>query len=473
MISFRSRSSVSGYPATPAQSRKTETQVVLRSRLRSGRRPPSRPRWCRWVVCVALATLVGSGTSLPWASAATPTLDRADAAAGWLARQMVEGERFESVFDGVTFPDQGLVADAVMAFAAAGVADDAAGRATSWLTKPDILSGYVGDGSTSSYAGAHAKLLLVAEVRGVDPTSFGGVDLVERLAARLTPSGRYQDLSGFGDFSNGITQSLAVIAMTRRPGGAPAAAVNFLAASQCPDGGFPQTFGADPCTSSVDVTGFAAQAMAAAGRFTDANQALDFLVGAQAPSGGFGTPANANSTGLAVSALAAGGRAADSAAVTRGADFIRSLTVGCEGPAEHRGAVAYDATGFFQDTAPRATAQAILGLAQTGLADLHRGNAVSDSPVLSCPSTGSTPSTTPSSVAPVLPSIPTAATAPPSTSAVPVQVLSGAAVNAAVTRAPLARTGSPTGPLALLGLFLIAVGVAVRTGARPRPLPRP
>ncbi|RQX27337.1 peptidase, partial [Micromonospora chalcea] len=76
-----------------------------------------------------LALLCGVLAALTLTTPAVAAPDRAaltrpEAAAGWLARQLVDGERFEAVFDGVAYPDQGLTLDAVFAFAAAGVADD-------------------------------------------------------------------------------------------------------------------------------------------------------------------------------------------------------------------------------------------------------------------------------------------------------------------------------------------------------------
>ncbi|WBB54686.1 hypothetical protein [Verrucosispora sp. WMMD573] len=112
---------------------------------------------------------------------------RSDAAAGWLARQLVDGERFEAVFDGVAYPDQGLTLDAVFAFAAGGVADDFGAQALAWATRPDVRDGYIGDGTTEAYAGATAKLALAVAVHGGDPTDVGGVGLIARLDLLQAP----------------------------------------------------------------------------------------------------------------------------------------------------------------------------------------------------------------------------------------------------------------------------------------------
>jgi hypothetical protein len=333
----------------------------------------------RFVLAVAMLCGIGL-VAAPAATAATTS--KTDAAAGWLARQLIDGERFEADFGGQKFPDQGLTIDAVFAFAAAGVSDTNAGKAIAWLAKPEITTGYVGSGN-EAYAGAHAKLMLAAQIRGENPASFGGVDLKAGLLSLLTPSGRFSDRSEFGDYSNTLSQSLALLALDRTPGGAPASAVTFLTGAQCADGGFPLNFGEATCTSDVDATATAVQALRATGDAANAVEGTAWLVTKQHANGGFGfgtNAPNANSTGLAAQALA--GHRPTAAAKAR--EFLRSLQTGCTGAAADRGAIAYDATGLNASTAPRATAQAILGLARVPLSDLHDGGRP-QAPVLACP----------------------------------------------------------------------------------------
>ncbi|MEU0937723.1 peptidase [Embleya sp. NPDC005971] len=324
------------------------------------------------------------------ATASLPAGNRTQAAAGWLARQLVDGERFEATFDGVTYPDQGLTIDAVLAFAAAGVAEQNGAKATAWLARPEILSGYIGDGTTNAYAGATAKVLLAAEVRGTNPGNFGGVDLPTRLRALQQPSGRFTDTSPWGDYSNAFSQSLALLALDRTPAGAPTAAVDFLAGAHCADGGFPLNFGLATCTADADSTAMSVQALAATGRHQEAAAGLNWLVAHQLSDGGFGTPgavtSNANSTGLAGQALLSSWRVLPGLTARQ---FLGGRQVGCSGPPATRGAIAYDATGFDPATATRATAQAVLGLAGTGFADLTAAGARPDAPALHCPSSAS------------------------------------------------------------------------------------
>jgi hypothetical protein len=332
-----------------------------------------------------LVAAAGSASAAP-ATAPPRTVLPDDAAAGWLARQFVDGNHLETTFGGVSYPDQGLTIDAVFAFAAAGVADSSAAAAMAWLALPENVTGYIGDGGSEAYSGATAKLLLAAQVQGVS-TTFGGVNLPARLRSLQAPSGRFTDRSAFGDFSNAFGQSYAVIALTRTPGGVSAAAVGFLAGSQCADGGFPVTFGAVTCVGDVDATALASQALRAAGRTAAADRGATWLAGRQRSGGGFGAgdgigAVNANSTGLATQALVVARRVVPAAT---GFAYLVRAQLRCAAPATERGAVPYDAAlGFDPATAARATAQAVLGLSGRGLATLSAAGANPAAPVLAC-----------------------------------------------------------------------------------------
>lgn len=291
------------------------------------------------------------GASLVVTPASAGTSPRVEAAAGWLAGQLVDGERLETEFGGVKYPDQGLTIDAIFAFAAART--DHGDRAIAWLAKPEISSAYLGTGG-EAYAGAHAKLAVAARVQGKNPKSFAGVDLIAGLKALQAPSGRFADRSQFGDFSNAFTQSYALFAL-----GKDARGTAYLAGSQCPDGGFPVTFETSPCVSDVDATAIVIQALRAQGK--PVGNAVTWLKSKQQPDGGFPSAqggSNANSTGLAAQVLR------DRAA----RDFLKSLQVRT-GP--EAGAIAFDASGFNKANAPRATTQAVLGLTGANLATLR------------------------------------------------------------------------------------------------------
>ncbi|WP_018681369.1 hypothetical protein [Actinokineospora enzanensis] len=334
------------------------------------------------LACVTAATVVA--TAVP---AAAATHAPADAASGWLARQFVHGDHLETDFGGTSYPDPGLTLDAVFAFAATRTADDYGSAALTWLAQPANLTGYIGDGTTEAYAGATAKTALAVEVRGGDPAAYGGVDLVARLNSLLTPSGRYSDRSAYGDYSNAFTQSLALIALDRTPSGAPVSAVDYTAATQCPDGGFPIVLDAPTCAGDTDATAMVTQALLATGRTAAARQGLAWLKSKQQNDGGIaagdgsGTP-NANTTGLAGQAFRAGLRVVPA---LKAHQFVLSLRQTCTAPAAQRGAIAYDATGYNPSTVTRATTQAILGLRGAPLGGLTSSGSATGDPVLSCP----------------------------------------------------------------------------------------
>jgi hypothetical protein len=354
-------------------------------------------------LALPLVALVSAAVvAVPAPAQAAGTTDPAAGAAGWLARQLTDGDHLETEFSGTKYPDQGLTIDAVLAFVAADVAGASVTKAVDWLTSPSNVSGYIGDGAAESYVGGTAKLAYLATVLGEDPTSFGGVDLVARLGDRLDASGQYKDKSAFGEFSNVFGQALAILALSRTPGGAPTGAVQFLAGVQCADGGFPVFYG--PCdTGDPDGTAMAVQALLAGGDPTTAAEGLTWLLARQdGVSGGFagtGTGGlNANSTALAAQALRASGKDSEAG---RAAAFLASLQVGCAGPTEHVGAIALSRldpavpdSGFQLGNAPRATAGAVLGLAGVNLSGLTLNRDIApDAPTLTvdCPAPAPAP----------------------------------------------------------------------------------
>lgn len=329
----------------------------------------------RATTTAATTTASGVGLGLP---------GRAAAAATWVSHQLVDGDHLVVSFGGTDYPDQGLTADAVLAFAASGVDARPAARAWTWLSTPDNVAAYTGDGTTEAYAGATAKLALTAQVRHADPRSVGGRDLVAQLRGLLTASGRFSDRSQYGDFSNSFGQSYALLALARTANGAPGSAVSFLAGTRCPDGGYPSAFGATTCTSDPDATALAVQAFLATGRTYAAAVGARWLTEHQGADGGFaaaGGPENANTTGLAAQALSAAGRGG---AAAHARNWLRAAQVTCPGPAAQRGAIAYDATGFDAGTATRATVQGILGIAGVPFGGLDSAHQRAAEPTFGC-----------------------------------------------------------------------------------------
>jgi LPXTG-motif cell wall-anchored protein len=406
---------------------------------------------------VVAAAALALGGAAP--AGAVTTTDPAAAGAGWLARQLTGAQKDHFVFPGGSFADVGLTIDAVLAFDGAGVAGTAAGRATAFVQAN--AGGYVGFGA-ERFAGSFAKLLLLAEAQGADPASFGGLNLpAELIALECGPSraecaatpGRYANETGAdgydaaSDFTSPLTQALALIALQRTASADPsAAAVAYLVSEACPDGGYPGSFAASragaACTSDVDVTGFVVQALYAVGQQGAAQPALDWLAGRQRADGGFGgtgptAGANSNSTAIAAQALRVGGR---TPAVTRAVRFLRALQAGCSARAADRGRVAYDAAASGDPA--RATAQAVLALAPTGLAQVSATGIAAAAPTLAC--TAATPTPTPTT-----------------TTSAGRDLTRGGSV--------LAETGGAATPALATGAALLVAGAGLLLLARRRP----
>lgn len=329
----------------------------------------------------ALAAASLGATSLtPMAGAAEPGVPVAPAEATleWLAGEVIANDGMLTItFGNDSFADPGLTLDALLSLAAGGqggspAVDSAAAALPSEM--PDYITGFGGD--TARAAGATAKTLLAEQVLGRDltPTFDLEPDLRSLLTADGGNAGRFQDREGFGDFSNGFGQALAVLALARTTEGVPAAAVDFLLDQQCDGGGFLLYYAddggscTDPSGSDPDATAFALMALAAVpstGAVADGiADATGYLLGQQQASGGFlGTGAvNANTTGVAAAALRAVGQTGPADA---GAAFLATLLL--TEPCAELGALAYDTASFAGGLTDRsqwvrATAQGALGL---------------------------------------------------------------------------------------------------------------
>jgi len=328
-------------------------------------------------------------------AAAKTTTNRADAGAGWLGRQLPA----DHIVKSGSFADFGLTADTVLALDSAKVGRVAARNATRAL-KTHVLA-YTGGGDRAEfYAGSFAKLLNVAAAQHkADPRNFGTSDrrnLIANLRSLECGSGsrarcpgadkgRFSDVSAFGDFSNTIGQSLALIGLARTTANGPSkASVAYLRHQQCPNGAFPLELSSAGCTPSVDATAFAVQALLATGRKKATAAALDgagWLKQNQNPNGSFTGNAvhNTNTTGLAAQALRVAGRAK---AAAKAVTWIRSLQVGCGGKVANRGKVKYAKHAGGDPI--RATSQAVPALAGVGLAAISNLGSTRGLPTLRC-----------------------------------------------------------------------------------------
>lgn len=368
----------------------------------------------------------------------------------FLATQLASsGDRFVSS----GYDDYGLTIDAVLGLGSSGFGADQAGRSTTFIA--GHVGDYVGSGG-EIYSGATAKALLLAAVEGRNPRAFGGLNLVANLESLETTSGRFSDKSQYGDYSNLIGQSLAIIGLERAGAAVPAKSVSYLVKQQCADGGFRLTLDDKTCSSDPDATGFAAQALVAAGGQSGAlTKAISYLKGKQDSAGGVGgagptAAVNANSTGLAAAAFTAAG---DTAAAAKARSYLVKLQYPCSVPTALRGGIAYNADALaaakaagpkakVSDQDRRTTAQAILGV--TGSSYLS----------VKAPTTGGTPVDECDRVTPPPTSSTTSSSSTSSSS-------TASSSSSDVTGPPVITDGPQAGGLGLPAL----VGVAAAGGA--------
>lgn len=358
----------------------------------------------RPVAVVAAGAVIATSFTAP--AQAAPAAD--DRSAAWLERQLTDGLIHNEAFE---FNDYGLTADVGIGLDAVGghrgavsdIADALADNVDSWTTGADF-------GSDDIYAGSVAKAVVLAQTAERDPRAFGGVNLVKRLAARVSDTapyrGRVEDRSET-DYVNTIGQLFAAVGLAEA--GSPKAGPvrNFLLKQQCSDGYFRLNFagkakqrqGCDAggealSAPDTDVTALAVvvlTAMPQQGRAVRnaTGDAVRWLKQAQRRNGSFGggvstKASNANSTGLAAWAL---GDAGACRAAVKAAGWVRELQVTGDVSgtplAGERGAIAYDRAamkaaetdGITVDTRDqwrRATAQAAPGLTFTSLSRCRR-----------------------------------------------------------------------------------------------------
>ncbi|WP_052682106.1 prenyltransferase/squalene oxidase repeat-containing protein [Saccharothrix sp. ST-888] len=170
-----------------------------------------------------------------------------------------------------------------------------------------------------------------------------------------TPATAPAEVYGKGDptYDGVWRQSLALTALAGAQVVPADSAVNWLTGQQCADGGWPSyragaATACDPKTEDSNATSMAIQALSALGGHRDAvGKGVDWLRSSQNTDGTWsfnpGNPGDANSTGLAVSALLA--TRTDPATVAKdgksGYDGLAAFQLGCNAPADQRGAFGY------------------------------------------------------------------------------------------------------------------------------------
>jgi hypothetical protein len=285
-----------------------------------------------------------------------PQFAVARSAAAWLAGQQAP--------NGSIGGSLSTTVNAILALAAAHVDVPAAGAALSYV-EANAESYIVVDSADGP--GQLAALILDAHAMGVDPTNFGGTNLVARLQATEQMSGSDVGLFGtekqLGDYFVGTyVQGLVFTALKAVGQRANTTAISWLTNQQCPSGGWalpnqalgvcaenPSSFqGADDQTTSLAVQGLAAQ-----GALTPAiaANALSFFTNGQDPNGGWSVYPNSashpqqsdsQSTGLVIQALLAMGQSPTSPNFTSsGNSPVRALLSFVVTSGNDRGALGY------------------------------------------------------------------------------------------------------------------------------------
>lgn len=194
----------------------------------------------------------------------------------------------------------GFTTEAVLAARGAGV-DPAAWR-SGGHSLADFIAGAAGPYGAGSAAQA-GKALAGAAAAGIDPRAAGGIDLVDRVAARFDPATGW-----YGPSTWDQSWSMLGLAAAGQPIPAPAAAA--LADARSPSGGWGA--GVRDAEADADSTGLALQALAAAGTpvtATAVTAGLAFLGATQQADAGWGHhgASNVNSTAYALLGLLAAG----------------------------------------------------------------------------------------------------------------------------------------------------------------------
>jgi squalene cyclase len=288
-------------------------------------------------VCLTLAVAAAPATAnAATASAPTqpaiPQVVPAQQGATWLASQFTP----EGYIPSTTTPgtsDLSSTANAILALASVGVDPSVAQNALTYM-EGNVDAYVTQDGADGP--GQLALLIIDAHALGVDPTSFGGTNLVSRLLATEQSSGTDTGLFGtedqVDDYSSGVYDqglALAALAAVGMTSGAPISeADTWLHAQQCPDGGWTSYENSDnPCNGSpadyegpdTNSTALAVEGLSAQEDLgkTDAAKALKFITHAQDSDAGWGYEPNAkaapgstdpDSTALVIQAILALGK---------------------------------------------------------------------------------------------------------------------------------------------------------------------
>lgn len=344
-----------------------------------------RPRFRLLVASAVAFALVGTAAATAVNVGATPPSPDPTTAAQFGARWAATQVNPSGFVPGPTStPNLSATIETAITLASAGVEQPTFNAIVTWL-QANAASAIDPDG-TGDNPGNLGNLLMIAHAAGVDPTAFGGQNLITRLGATL--GGFAPGLYGAADptYDGVYRQSLALLGLEAAGVTLPATAVAWLEGQQCDatvaaaHGGF-EAFRADTAVACVapdpntfvgpdtNSTAIAVQALAVVSGFGGGAAALDFLNAAESATAGFayitGGTDDPNSTSLVILGIIAGGESPTTGRWTKGAaDPYTSLLgwqLGCDQAAADRGAFASPFSSGAADAF--ATRQAVWGAA--------------------------------------------------------------------------------------------------------------
>ncbi len=279
------------------------------------------------IVAAPLSNAAGAAPAPP----ILPQVSAAQSAAQWIAGQLTPQGYFPTSTPGTA--NLSATVGSVLALAAANVDLPLARTGLTYLEQN--VDPYVTKEGNDG-PGQLGNLILAAHALGVDPTNFGGTNLVSRLLATEQTSGpdngRFGTPTQAANFDSGTyDQGIALQALSAAGVQAPVASISWLQLQQCADGGWSdpdQTitpcaydgslgYGDDTNTTSEAVQGLAAQKGLT---MSVASKALGFIKTAQDADGGWayyptadsaGQTSDPNSTALVMQALIAMGLSPD------------------------------------------------------------------------------------------------------------------------------------------------------------------
>jgi hypothetical protein len=265
------------------------------------------------LLIVAVATVSSASTAA--VARAQTDARRADRAVGFIAAQQRANGSIPA------FSRIGSTADAILAFVAAGTGHATMLRALGYL-HAKVLAGKV------NTIGLLSKVSMAVAATNRNPRRYARHDLLREIRSTRAVDGRFGSASV-------LDESLAILAIEGAGASAPPSALGWLASAECPDGGWqfdepynPATDdihclstvspGTDFFESDTNTTGYAVQALEAAGRTSFPYHPLAFfhslrdrIHGGWGYTAGF-TTTDANSTSLVIQAYLAAGKRAPS-----------------------------------------------------------------------------------------------------------------------------------------------------------------